>query len=825
LLCSIFWILLTEMGYKKIRKCGFQPKRKDLEDKYVPLQEKKGRGTYTPVYNRDSATGRILPPKSGLRSKESQGVTGSQSPRTLQSKESQGINRVSGNQSPRRTIRRFSKPFHDLVTVEGTKDEPYKIPDADGRPGSAMILRPKKPVTQSSDMRKTAGGNYPIEEMKGNILVHKTTLMDHINSAIKMHEQERPECDNLNLDLVSFLKWGYSWRAKVTCKSCGFTSKRCPLYEQIPKNVLSRGPKKAKVTQGMMIGIQETSIGPERFNFALAHGGLASASHSTCQAHANQASDMSQELNKKDIGEKIELVKDVMEARGFDRDAPIAAQFDAQYNGPMKTRSHPGHGSHSAQGLTLENVTSKHFIIGRYISNKHCSSKKVIHHSPKKVSCPGKNGRHGKRKCTATMGPADLFDEGNMTKEMARSLKEDHNVRISHMCTDSDGKGIEGFREVMGDDVIWQKDLVHLTKSQMKAVQNASFSANMFGDMKGPQKIKAQQALANDLPERVAIMHNKLHKTSSGVLSKMQQKAKGPVEGVLRCYAGDHRKCTFTPLVQDTCGGVKGRTWFHKSQYLSAQGISSLNMTVKDRAILRRIIEMKLGEDGLRFTYRRATTQAVESAHCTTRVSLPQKKMFRRNIFGRVDGACLRRNNGPKESSMKKLHMAKCEVAEGSPAMKRIQHQQRILDYNREYSQRPSSIKQRQLRSAAIKKEFFDSAKKRHNKPKYLAGLLEEEILVHGKAVSRQKARFSSIEDTILDPQPSTSQEVPSVKQARQKVETTWRELEEAKIQRQKENLAKNIKKQNTSKLAPIVKRDHYYTRGRYSRKHVLVVD
>ncbi len=739
---------------------------------------------YTPVFNR-TESGVILPPKNATTNTETVQV-------------------------PKAAIKRYDKSFYKQVVKKGNKDLPISIPGADGKQGSKMILRPHHDKVAPQVIQKK--GNFTRQTIEGNIIADKKCLLSHINMAIKEHSEQSADCDELQIDFVDCVKRGYSWRTRIKCVSCTFRSPRRALYETIQSN--KPGPKAAKVNVGCMMGAQETSIGPERLNFALSFGGVATPSRSTCQTHANSVGDITHKLNEGDMSNKITQLKNVMEARGFPRDTPIAAQFDVQYNGPSgRAKNTPGHASHSAQGLLVEDITDKKYIIGTDIVSKYCSGKAT----KANVTCPSKKGKHGDARCTATVPQSALFDEGDMSNRIGCHLKTEHNLQISHLTTDSDGKGIQGIREAMDDPVIWYKDLTHLGKSQLRAVMNAEFSDDIFGDMKGPQKTKAKQALANDVPERTSRVHNSIWQEHHGNVADMQKAAKTAIEVMLRCYAGDHSKCKTTRFIKDTCNGPSGHTWFIKSQYLSGQGIKMLHMTPSDRATLRRVIEMKLGEHGIELTHQRATTQAAECYNFGLRTSLPKTKMFRRNHIGRIHGAINRLNNGPLRSAEQKLSASKCYIPKGSCAWKRIEEQQRRLDYNRCYRQRPSVIQHLRQQERKMKSEYFKAAKIRHGEVKYLSGLLEEEELVHQRAKTRQELRThaNKLHHSLLLHKSSTStgpsKEPLSVKQARKRVQKTKKALAEA-MKRKRESLMKKKKK---SPVIDTISKDHKYTRRR----------
>ncbi len=147
----------------------------------------------------------------------------------------------------------------------------------------------------------------------------------------------------------------------------------------------------------------------------------------------------------------------------------------------------------------------------------------------------------------------------------------------------------------------------------------------------------------------------------------MKKTVKTTCEILIQYYSGDHSKCKSTCIINDTCQGLLGCSWFRSSDYLSGQGVKLLNTTAEDRAIIKRVIDVKLGEQSLEQTHMRTTAQAVEAFNHTTRTVLPKTQAFLRTMFGRVDGGIIFWNNGPKKLAKMKLRGVKCDLPEGSP--------------------------------------------------------------------------------------------------------------------------------------------------------------
>lgn len=141
-----------------------------------------------------------------------------------------------------RPCRRYTQKDFKKYVKRGRKGN-FSVPGADGGEGSAIVIRPKKevPQTTTSPTKKRGTSTFELEE--GNIIVEKARLMEAINAAIRAHS-ELP-CNDMKLDLVNFTPWGHYVKARVCCTNCGYKlTHSYKLYEEVEKE--GRGPKEAK---------------------------------------------------------------------------------------------------------------------------------------------------------------------------------------------------------------------------------------------------------------------------------------------------------------------------------------------------------------------------------------------------------------------------------------------------------------------------------------------------------------------------------------------------------------------------------------------------
>ena len=78
-------------------------------------------------------------------------------------------------------------------------------------------------------------------------------------------------------------------------------------------------------------------------------------------------------------------------------------------------------------------------------------------------------------------------------------------------------------------------------------------------------------------------------------------------------------------------------------------------MTDEDRATLKGLIEMRLGNSALQMTRHRLTTDKNESINRSFSASLPKNVKFSRNAHGRVSSVIDRINYGVGNSMLRKL--------------------------------------------------------------------------------------------------------------------------------------------------------------------------
>ncbi len=109
----------------------------------------------------------------------------------------------------RNVYRRVARNFNDFR---------WTIPDSEGHPGNAKLLRPKPtPKTDEADL---------LAEQEGMRLVHLAKTFEMFNDARTRHDHEILDCKQPVLMPDKTEKWGTCWKVSVKCDSCSWIGGR-----------------------------------------------------------------------------------------------------------------------------------------------------------------------------------------------------------------------------------------------------------------------------------------------------------------------------------------------------------------------------------------------------------------------------------------------------------------------------------------------------------------------------------------------------------------------------------------------------------------------
>ena len=659
-----------------------------------------------------------------------------------------------------RPCERHSDTYFDSLVKETDSNE-FSVPGADGREGSAILLRPRRTGSHGVDVSTERGhpsGRYNVSV--DNIVVEKSRLLELINRCSKQH-MDLNTCKDMNWDLVDFEPWGLFSSVVLACSSCGFRSARTKLYEEV--NTEGPGRKPAVGNVRLQLLLQDMPIGPTELQLIFAAVGLRAGSLSGMQKMSYKASDATEEVADTDMIKWREHTKKVLADRGINKYNEISAAFDVRYHGMFKASSKtPGPGAAQATATCVETVTPQKKCIAIDHINKACPKGSRMKGKGVTVFC-GTGGDAKHKGCTANQPSGRGIRECDMAERIAKDILATSDIAVTHLCTDSDATGRDAFSRVNKKSdkplppLTWYKDPSHVSRNMKRHILDHNFSSGAFGlkpDGGGwnyKERLDCRKALALDVPERVSVTLQSASKHYKGDFTKMKKNTETLVNYIMKCYGGDHTSCQSAPLAQLTgCkGSVKSsRCWFAKSSSLRGQGISKLQLTGGDYEFLKSVIQMKLGEEALDFFTRRETTSRCESINRAISKSCPKNRLFSRTSRGRVCSAIGRQNNSFRDFVHMKFRAMSCSLPPDSIGYKIIQKYQRKRDLTLINQKKTSAAKRRQSLLAERRKEYFTERLKYSNEGEYHKYQLD-------LAQKAKEAALDSID--VSEPLPSTS--------------------------------------------------------------------
>ena len=657
-----------------------------------------------------------------------------------------------------RPCHRYDSDYFDVFT-KGSCGNTFSIPGADGRDGNAMVLRPKKVSLNeqpcAAGQERPSSGRYNI--LEGNILVEKCMLFRLINSSIQ-HHQELGLCENMDWDLVEFEPWGLFSSVILMCKSCDFRSSRSKLYQEVPSE--KPGRKAAAGNIRLQLLLQDLPIGPTELQLIFAAVGLRAGSLSGMQKAAYKAAAVTEEVATADMIKWTEYTKRVLADRGCELFDQFSAQFDVRYHGMYKScTSTPGPGAMQATATCVETITSQKKCIGIDHINKSCLKGARMKGRGVPVHC-GHNNTAQHAHCSATQPRGQGIYERDMAERIATRLLSDSGVSITHLTTDSDATGKDGFAHVNQHSgktlptFVWYKDPSHVSRNMKKQILAHNFHKDTFGSSPGGKKwnykerMECRKALAFDLPRRISLTLRNARQYWRGDLAKMKENARQLSLYILKCYGGDHTSCHGAPLGRLTgCTGPnQGRCWFSRSPSLKAQRVSHLTLNSIDYKFLLSVISLKISAEGIDFFFRGETSSRCESINRAISKSCPKNRLFSRTSRGRVCSAIGRQNNSFKDFTDMKFRAMNCALPHNSAGYSIIKKYQRKRDLTRLSQKSEVAVHRRHALAGEHMKEYFSERMKVTNTDEY-----------HKYQLDAAKQANDTALDALLDVQPGPS--------------------------------------------------------------------
>lgn len=264
----------------------------------------------------------------------------------------------------KRSFVRLSAGDHALVTRPSLDCQSYITPDCDGESGSSCILRPR---SESCRYLQNANSN---EYEGGQRVVSEEKMIDMMTSTAHIHQTTSSTCPMPNFAVLEARKLGISWKYKIKCANCPFTSPTFNLYHEIHQEGPGRNPSATNIA--LAYAIQNTAIGAEKIIELLTCLDIPAPSKSFMQTLLCKTSRKMTELNKLDMNDKIQKVKEVNVTRGHPENI-INISTDARYNSSvMFSRKTPGQNASQAFSLAVETNTDRKYILACAVQNKLC---------------------------------------------------------------------------------------------------------------------------------------------------------------------------------------------------------------------------------------------------------------------------------------------------------------------------------------------------------------------------------------------------------------------------------------------------------------------
>ncbi|KAJ8023735.1 hypothetical protein HOLleu_36261 [Holothuria leucospilota] len=394
------------------------------------------------------------------------------------------------------------------------------------------------------------------------------------------------------------------------------------------------------------------------------------------QKAANRIGPVLEQENERDMSVKRKIVRDTLQARGLPPDTPIHAEYDRQYNNPLRNsrKKTPFAPASQSRDVVIENATHEKYIVGFHHTNKLCSKRNV--------NCCTEVRSSGNKGCCATVDQAyNIGNEEDGGERVASKVLEGiYPLRVSHLTTDADGKGCQGFNKVMkkatGADTENLLDEQHLNRALCRAVTNTEFSSEMFPGRTVNFKRLLVKRFAEDVSHRVqaeiSACRQSLKQNEGKVLAAMRD----CVPCILNCYSGDHRECWKKSFV---CKRRKQYSF----PFLPAPARHSLNIVGLDRVKLTKLIMARTCDKKMKATRFGTSTQKAEAMNSAFKTTNPKQcSTYSRNARFRDHSAIHMVNNGPGESIALKMAALGLKPSRSSISiLKRLQHRR---DYFRE---------------------------------------------------------------------------------------------------------------------------------------------
>lgn len=595
--------------------------------------------------------------------------------------------------------------YESRVTENG--DNVLQVHDVDQSPTSPMLLRPqpKSPelIDEYSNPKVCNPDNHTYKHYVPSLL----SVM--WNATIKEHILQHPLCNgDLEFDCNAAVKWGFAWKERLKCVKCGFIGKFHKLYYEVDSD--KRGRKAATINIGLQAGLMTTSISNKSFREISLTCNIIPAQLSGMQRLTNKVGSMVVDLNRQDLKDIRESIVVENELVGYSNPRLVNVETDARYNNPLYNSDATAFqaGTQVVQTMAENNTKSKR-IISVYTGNKLCLVASRLRNKGENVECPNHTGH-----CTANL--TEQFAIGNESEHTKHcTLEINDSLQIDHLTSDGDSKALNGVKKAQHSKVKALRDVRHLANSMKRAVQNCTFSPNMFT---GKNKRNLKHRFVMDLKARCVAELNAAFKMHKNELFKVKNQMPSVVNAIIKCYKGD---CGIACQIDSyVCAGKQSNHW--KKSYLpSNEGIT---MTPDDEAMLRNSISVLLGPKSLDLVRYLTSTQKCEAFNRTLQRCNPKIVTHARNFPGRVHTAVHLNNHRFGNSTLLRTKALGAELTQGSSV---IRHLKKCQETDVKHINRKRS-KECKLKRAMTRQRKYDLHAAINYKNSYRKGLIDPKL-------------------------------------------------------------------------------------------------
>ena len=532
----------------------------------------------------------------------------------------------------------------------------------------------------------------PCLNMTGMRFLDSEKMMGMLNSVNRQHREQSPTCKDADFQSCKQKKMGICWTYTLKCLRCQFTSPPFKLYDEIPTE--KPGPNPGAPNMALASVLQDCPIGNTKTQEILARLNCPPPSRTSMNRMSNAVGKEAVDLNKRDMAQKVEVVKAVNRSRG-NPENEVNITVDGRYNTQTITsRKKPGLNASQALSVAVETVTGMSYIIAAVCENTLCWRGAWLRSQNFEVNCPG-----GHEDCTANKYRAAPVSEYTMGKEIGNQLAL-QNLLVRHATTDGDGRSAQGIEDaIKALHPLWSvtrlADHVHLGQTQFRTAMKAQFSEQMFFGRTKDERLQQKKMFCLDVKSRCSMIVKSLMQRHNRNIQSVCKDLPAVLEATVRCYTGDCQNCKEHSVV---CGGTETSNWWVRSTNLSTYNIRVLRMERKDVLLLIEILKMKLSEDAINSMKLYDSTNKNEAVHRAISVNLPKNVNFSRNMEARLSSGVHRNNNKPGTSAILKCDHHGIKLSDSSKS--HLARMDKKFTYQREYEKRPEVIKRRLQQSA-----------------------------------------------------------------------------------------------------------------------------